>query len=291
MKLEAVKNAVTSKAGRQILLSKKHSPTILFAAGIVGITGTVVLACRATLKLEEVLDESDQAHQDIDLLEKSTRKEVKRDHAYVYVRTAVNVGRLYAPSVALGVVSITALTGSHVVLSRRNVALTAAYKTLEEGFNKYRQRVIDDQGEEKDLEYRRDIKVLDVHDTEKGKVVKRRVQGDGKSEYAVYFDENNQNWKPFSEYNLFFLRASQQYANQRLNARGHLFLNEVYDALGMDHTKAGAVVGWIKNSGGDNFVDFGIFDSHAMDRFYDFVVGNEGVWLDFNVDGVIYDKI
>jgi hypothetical protein len=98
----------------------------------------------------------------------------------------------------------------------------------------------------------------------------------------------NPNWQKNSEHNKLFLKCQQSYANDMLQARGHVFLNEVYSWLGLEHSKAGAVVGWVINSDGDNFVDFGIFDP-GNSRF---VNGQErSILLDFNVDGVIYDKI
>lgn len=284
MKLDNMKNAVTSKVARQVLIGKKHSPTLLFAAGVVGVAGTVVLACRATLKVEHVLNDAEK-----EMLDARSNREL----VHVRARTMVKVTQLYAPSVVLGVASVGALTGSHVVLNRRNVALTAAYKTIDEAFQKYRDRVIADLGEDKDREYRYDIREVEVHDTKKGVVQKKNlVHMNGASQYARLFDEMNPNWSPQPEYNLIFLRAQQTYANQLLNARGHVFLNDIYDALGIDRSKEGAVVGWVKNGEGDNYIDFGCFDGEAMDSFYDFVVGNEdSLWLDFNVDGIVYDKI
>lgn len=293
MKLEVVKNAVTSKVARQVLVGKKHSPQIMFAAGVVGVGVTVVLACKATLNLEEVLNDSESSHRDIDALHQGKRQ-AKRDHAYVSVRTTAEIGRLYAPAVIVGCASIAALTGSHVTLTRRNVALTAAYKTLEEGFNRYRDRIKEEVGEEREVELYRNVQEREVHDTKGGKVKNEKYinPGGGKpSPYAVFYDQYNQNWKPLPEYNLAFLRAVQEYVNHLLKSRGHVFLNEVYDQMGFDHTKAGAVVGWIKNSGGDNYIDFGVLDPHQMDQFLDFINGDEGIWLDFNVDGTIYDKI
>lgn len=281
MKLEVFKNSATAKVGRQILIMKKNSPTIMFAAGIVGITGTVVLACRATLKVEDVLVEGEKR-----LYEAETRRHEKA----VKIQTAGKIAKLYAAPVGLGVVSVVALTGSHVTLNKRQAALMAAYKTLDEGFERYRERVIADQGEEKDLEYRRDIREVEVHDTEKGVVQKGRIINPGggpPSIYARLFDENNQNWNRNPETNFFFLKSVQGYCNNRLQAKGHIFLNEVYDLLGMDHTKPGSVVGWVKEHG-DNYVDFGILENQ---QFLDFIRGDEPIWLDFNVDGVIYDLI
>lgn len=115
--------------------------------------------------------------------------------------------------------------------------------------------------------------------------------GDSVSQYARFFDEGSPAWSKDSEYNLMFLKQQQQYANDLLKKRGHIFLNEIYDMLGIPRTKAGAVVGWVydeNNPIGDNYVSFGITD----ERNANFVNGYEkSVLLDFNVDGNIWDKI
>lgn len=301
MKLEMVKNAVTSKVARQILIGQKNSPTLLFAGGIVGIAGTVVLACRATLKLEDVLDEADRKHEQIDRAlkinnsKRYSQRDAKKDRALVATKTTGNVVKLYAPAAVLGVVSVGALTGSHVVLTRRNVALTAAYKAMEEGFNAYRQRVREELGDDKERDLRHDVQrgVLRVDDTEKGEVSHIAVRTPGTASiYARFFDELNPNWERSAhEYNLMFLSMQQNHLNDKLHARGHVFLNEVYDALGMERSKAGAVVGWVLSKDGDNIIDFGMHDP-SNEKARDFVNGREpAILLDFNVDGVIYDKI
>ena len=110
------------------------------------------------------------------------------------------------------------------------------------------------------------------------------------SEYARYFDESNPNWDENPAFSLMFLRGQQQIANDIFHTRGHLFLNEVYDMLGYEHDPAGAVVGWVKGEG-DDFVDFGLDDKTNKD-VRRFVNGKENIiLLDFNVSGVIWDKI
>lgn len=296
-------DSVTRTVARQILVTKKHSPTILFVGGVVGVGATVVTACRATLKLEEVLDDAqadrDRAKSVLELKRDDyTESDYKKDMTVLYVRHAVKVTKLYAPSVALGVLSIAALTGAHKIQRTRIAGLTAAYTALDKGFRDYRGRVVAEYGEEKDRELRHGVgeKTVVVEDKNgpKKKTVKTFGDGGG-SPYAKFFDNQNINWNPQSEYNHLFLSAQQKYANDRLRANGHLFLNEIYESLGFEHTKAGAVTGWIWEPDGgigDNYVDFGIWDDRSMERFHDFIVGREdGIWLDFNVDGVIYDKI
>lgn len=290
--MKYIPNGLTRQFSRQVLVAQKHSPTLLFAAGVTGVVASAVLACRATLKLEELLAETEDALNVAKNLEhdKYSDKDRQKDIAYVYVRTAVKVSKLYGPAIILGTASISALVGSHHILSKRNAALTAAYATLQKGFDEYRQRVIDEFGEDKEHELRYQIKEVEQKDKDGKKEIKLKATA-GSSIYARFFDTNNQNWNPNSEYNLIFLRAQQNYLNDKLRARGHVFLNEVYDNLGMDHSSEGAVVGWLWEADGDNYIDFGVFGDTACDSFYDFVTGHEGIWLDFNVDGVIYDKI
>lgn len=299
-KLDAVKTAVTSKVGRQILLSKKHSPAIMFGAGVVGVAGTVILACRATLRVEEVLNESDKKRAQINELThvNYSERDRKKDNVYLSIQTMAQVTKLYAPAAGLGVISIGLLTGSHITLTRRNVATTAAYAAVKESFDDYRHRMREEVGEERELEIYRRVEERDIHDTKKGVVSKEKYINPGggpPSPYSALFDQHNPNWNELPEYNMLFLRGVQLWANQQLHARGHLLLNDVFDALGMDRSKVGCVVGWVKdnpkNRDADNCVDFGIFDSKSMDRFYDFITGREPIWLDFNVDGTVYDLI
>lgn len=103
------------------------------------------------------------------------------------------------------------------------------------------------------------------------------------SSYARVFDELNVNWESRPEYNLLFLKSQENWMNDRLQARGHVFLNEVYDCLGFQRTSAGAIVGWLAQGEGANHIDFSIRDAQTNI--------SPSVILDFNVDGVIYDKI
>lgn len=299
MNLKAISNFVTSKAGRQILQAQKHSPTIMFAAGVVGVVTTVVLSSRATLKLEGALDEAQSMLYKAEKLHESGHEDYsdndyRSDVALIYVRAATKIVKLYGPSFIVGALSIASLTGSHVVLTRRNAGLVAAYAALEKGFNDYRQRVLEEVGPEKELEFRHGVQEREVlvETNDEGPQVKTMKTAKTPSIYARFFDETATNWKREPMYNQVFLRAQQNYFNDLLQSRGHVFLNEVYDALGLERSRAGAVVGWVVSKDqGDNFVDFGIFDGDRQ-AVRDFVNGNEGsILLDFNVDGVIYDQI
>ena len=299
---------------------QKHSPEVLVGVGVVGVVVSTVLACKATLKLsgiieahkktvEQIHDVADKASiqqaSDPDNALDYSQDDMKKDLTITYIQTGVKVVRLYAPSIALGVLSVTSILASHNILRKRNVALAAAYATVDKGFKEYRGRVIERFGERVDHELKHNIKAVDITETvtdEKTgepKEVKKTIdvatwEDLGYSQYARFFDEGCKSWEKNAEYNLMFLRSEQQYANDRLKSRGFLFLNEVYERLGIEPTKAGQVVGWIydpKNSVGDNYVDFGIYDVHRKSNRA-FVNGYERcILLDFNVDGDILNRI
>lgn len=291
--MKFVPNAATRTVAHQMLLAKKNSPGLLFGAGVVGMVGSTVLACRATLKLQTVLETAQhdlEIHRSLEHREYSDNDRQK-DIAIVYTRSVVRVAKLYAPAVLLGAASIGCLTKSHSILSERNLALTAAYAAVDRAFGEYRGRVVEKYGEDQDREFRFATEEVEIID-DRGRQTTQLMPGpDSASMYARFFDEYSPNWSKEPEYNLLFLRCQQNYANDLLRSRGHVFLNEVYDLLGLERSRAGAVVGWVVSHNGDNYLDFGIFDGDSRNA-RDFVNGREGsILLDFNVDGIIYDKI
>lgn len=290
--------AITRGVGRQSLKLQEHSPKLLFGGGVVGMVGSTVLACRSTLRLELVLDEIKfdlDTAKNIREMHPEEYSETDRQHdtAIIYVRSGAKLAKLYAPSIALGAVSIGALTKSHNILQERNTALAAAYFALDKGFREYRSRVVEKFGEDQDREFRYSSEVVVEGQGNKKPKSRTRVNVDeGPSIYARFFDEYSEMWSKEPEYNRLFLSCQQNWANDMLRARGHLFLNDVYRVLGIPDSTAGSVVGWRLGSEGDSYVDFGIFTNDGSDRIRDFVNGREGsILLDFNVDGVIYDKI
>lgn len=291
-------NVISSKAARQVLKGRKNSPHIMFGAGVVGIVATVVVASKATLQLEVVLENRK------DNLEKANRlhaegradysdQDYSKDIITIQTKNVIALSKLYAPAVGIGIISIGLLTGSHIVLTQRNAGLAAAYALLDKGFKEYRERVAAEYGPDADQHFRYNTSSeMVTKETKDGTERVQIIRADGNpSVYARFFDQLSSQWKKTPEYNLIFLRCQQNYANDLLQARGHLFLNEVYDMLGIERSRAGAVVGWVISGDGDNYVDFGIFDGNNA-KARDFVNGREGaILLDFNVDGVVYDRI
>ena len=286
---------------------QKHSPEILAGVGVVGVVASTVMACKATMKLNDILEESKETRDKIREVEANPRYEeqyshedAKKDLTINYTQTGLKIAKLYAPAVILGSASLGCLLASNDILRKRNAALSAAYMTVDKSFKEYRQRVVDRFGEEVEKEIRYNIKAEEVTSTvvaEDGSETTvtetvKTMDPNLYSDYAKFFDEASPYWQKDPEYNFMFLKSQQQYANDLLKARGRLFLNEVYEMLGIEKTKAGQIVGWVynpENPIGDNFVDFGIFDM-SKERVRAFVNGYEpNILLDFNVDGNIWD--
>lgn len=302
---KTMKTAIGTKCGRVTLKLKKHAPEIMVVSGVIGITATIVLACKETLKLEAIVDEAGDTLFEInDTLENEkvvenedgtksvySEKDAQHDKTIVYVKTGAKILKNYAPAIGLGILSLTLILAGHNILRKRNVALMGAYNALQKSYETYRERVIDKYGQEADdfcLNIESPKEDKNKNDNSMDSVTINNI-----SPYSILFDEYCKEWKKSADYNAAFLRCQERAANDMLHYRGHLFLNEVYDMVGAPRTKEGAIVGWIlgdKSSHG--FVSFGL-DKHYAD--WDNYVGmncNERSYrLDFNVDGVIYDKI
>lgn len=298
---------VTSVFGKAGLKVRKYSPEILVVTGTVSVVAGVVLACKATLKAEEVLDKHDE---EMEMIKEASNNEEeysetdrKKDTVIVYAHTVGRFIKIYAPGAGFTLLGIGCFLSAYGILKKRNIALMAAYKTLETAFADYRKRVINDEGVEKDQYYMHGIERATLTETNEdgsdGIACEGIVLPGGRtpSMYARFFDETSTQWTRSAETNKMNLHAWQNWANDLLNARGYVFLNEVYQMLGIGISKAGQAVGWVKNNpnGGDNYIDFGMFNVYInrsdepMRRFHN---GYErSILLDFNVDGVIWDLI
>lgn len=300
-----------NKIGFQI---QKKSPELLVAAGIAGVVVSAVMACKATIKASEVAEETKETIDEIHEIEEQgvtragnaySADDAKKDLTTTYLQTGVKYAKLYAPSVILGAASITCIVASHRVLKKRNIALAAAYTTLDKSFKEYRGRVMERFGEQVEKEIRYNIKAKEIKKTvvdETGKKEKVKevvdtpaVDGWDPSQYSPYarrFDETHPNWTKIPDMNLFYLKARQAQANDMLKTRGHLFLNEVYDLMGFPRTKAGAVVGWLYDPKrpelGDPYVDFGMYEIREGEDFESYT---KSYILDFNVVGDITNDI
>ena len=293
----------------------KHSPEILMGLGIAGVITSTVLACRSTLKVQEILDYKEENMNNIKEVlaegrEDYTEEDARKDKTIIMTTTTIRIMKLYIPSVIIGAGSIACLLESHNVMRNRNAGLAAALAATTESFKQYRERVTEKYGDEVDKEMRYGIK-KEKKEKDGKKTKEEIVVGCDEKElsgYARYFNENNINWSDDPQFNLMFLRQNQNWANDKLISQGYLYLNDVYEALGFPKSKAGQVVGWVydpnNNEHGDNYVDFGIYDLNVKgyrnemtndtiaEERQDFVNGyRNSILLDFNVDGNIWETM
>lgn len=287
-------------ASKALLKVKKYSPEMLVGVGVVGMVGTVVTACVATTKIDTIHEEIakkkaevDEAMQiQIDSIKVGkeeifyTEADAKKDMVIINTKGALKYVKLYAPSIILGAASIGCILAGFGIMKKRYLGVVAAYASLDETFKKYRGKVAERYGEAAEKETMEAV-IAEA----KANGYEENPKAHGKySQYARFFDETAACWTEDPEYNMAYLHAVQAQVNDLLNIQGHVFLNEVYDRLGMARTTAGSVVGWVKGNG-DSFIDFGIFDGNTRVTRA-FVNGWEAsILLDFNVDGVIHELI
>ncbi len=305
MNLSNLKVLASAKTAKILAKVKRYSPEIMIAGGIVCVVAGTVEACKATIKAEEVLDKHNH---DISVIKEAkanlddgafpatvySEEDYKKDIAITYTKTSLNLVKTYSKAIVLTGTGICLFLTAHNIMSKRTAALATAYNILDNEFKKYRENVINEFGEEIDKKLRYSLSDKEETAEKEPEEAKPNTKKNilGYSDYAKCFDESNINWKKNAELNLIFLKAQERYANDKLEAQGFIFLNDVYELLDIPKTKIGQLVGWMKNSdNGDGYVDFNIYDIYN-DAKRSFVNGGEPrIWLDFNVDGVIYDKI
>lgn len=290
---------VTQVAGRAGLLLRKAAPDILFGLGISGLIGAAVLAAKAGREHDQ-LQELNDVHisETTEILssevsaQRISETEYKKELGLVYIQSGARWIKLYGPAIGLATASIISLVVGHRQTKQRMASAIAAYTLIERSYAQYRQRVIEKLGQDKDDEFRfgePETHSYDIVDVDgKKKKQKYRVYRDV-SDYVAFFDEFSLYYRSDAPMNMYFLKTQQAHLNDLLQSQGHVFLNEVWDRLGIPRTKAGAVVGWVKNSEtGDGIINLGLYS----DRNTAFVNGHETACLiDPNVDGVIYDLL
>lgn len=314
------KNEIMKKIGGMVnkvtVKFKKHSPEILIIMGSVGFISGTVMACVATVKATKVVDKMKKDIQnvhdrvDVTVNENTTGTESvetsdtkNKELTVIYANAGLELLKLYVPAVIISGFSIGSIAASSMIYRQRNLALGAAYAALDQSYKEYRKRVVEKYGDHEDERFKYGLKTVTTEEatvkTDTGETV---TVGTGlevcdpnlKSDYAIYFDKSvSRAHEKNDDYNMMFLRAAENFANDKLRTQGHLFLNEVYDELEIPHTKQGQIVGWIYNpehpSGdSDGYVKFRILETYRETSPGEY---EPAILLDFNVDGNILDKI
>lgn len=287
---------------------KKYAPEIFISVGVAGVVTGTVVACKATTKINDILDnrkeELEKIEEGIEILdlEEYSEEDAKKDRQIVNAKTGVALFKLYAPAVAITSISLAMIIQAHRIMNRRNAALSAAYLTLNKTYKEYKDRVVEKIGEDANQEliygYKTKKVKIKEKDPETGKEVnvEKEIKVKDKDKdfldsFNYVFDESNPLYKPNGTYNDIFLNSIETYANEMLKSRRHLFLNEVFDELGMERTKEGQVLGWYYDDTSDefhNFVDFGINEVAYDDGEGGYYFRHE---LNFNPDGNILELL
>jgi hypothetical protein len=305
MKIKAIIGVVT-------FTLKKYSPEILLGVGVVGVVGSTVLACKATLKAEKILEEHREKKELIDeCVEcegeshegKYTLMLERQDRRALMLTTVGKFVRAYGPPATLMAASVGCILGAYRIMAKRNVALMAAYKVIEEAFTKYRKRVVDELGEKADARFLYGLEPIEGAETRKV------IDKDGEerevspmlanlSGFSRFFEADKPDqygswtgstqWSKVHEYNLDFLNAKMEHFNTQLLVKGFVTINEVFEELGFPSTEAGMVCGWrYKSDRGDGYVSF---RPRGIDGNWTYGRDGESIILDFNVDGCIFDE-
>lgn len=305
-KFQSLTASVSRKYGVKVLQAKKNSPAIMFGVGVAGVVATVVLASRATLKLEAEIDKTEANVQKAKHLWENGHEgqpfykdeaEYNKDLMLAKTKGVINIAKLYAPAIIVGSVAVGALTGAHITLQRRNGALMLAYAGLEKAYKEYQERVRKEVGDEKAAQLKHNYEEVEIYsEGKKGEPIVERVKRVTGTDhpYGFMFGPHLSTWNPTPEYNVVFLKAQESYWNDRLQTKGYVMLNDVLESLDIEPTTTGAVTGWVYGSDfpGDNYIDFGCWKDENMDKFHDFMVGREdSILLEFNVAGQVYQLI
>lgn len=64
------------------------------------------------------------------------------------------------------------------------------------------------------------------------------------SEYGRIFDCTNAHWTANQNRNLVYCKHMLDFCDQVVKARGYLFLNDVYELLGIQRIREGQTMGW-----------------------------------------------
>lgn len=309
-----VGSAAKTVLGGSGLFLKAHAPEIMVGGGVTGFVLTVISACKSTCKANEIMDVKEECERENrealangeipDAVWAENDKMIRRNAKKELIKA-------YTPTVTMGIVSIVLVLGGYKLINGRLVKTAAAYKILEDGFGRYRENVRDIYGEEADREMLHRVRPERLAAAQEEREKNREIESDKKRGiknkekkgtayqeiYSAVFDQYSDRWRRswMPEQVWDYLRQKEREANDMLRIRKHIFLNEVYDLLGLERTEEGALVGWIltKNNP-ESKVDFGLkLIPESRRREFLTAQCNEDIWLrlHFNPDGLIYNMI
>ena len=307
-KVNGMLNKVSSKCKD---FYRKNNAEIFLIGGVISVIGGVIAGCIATTKVDDILDTHEVNRKNVENAVKEgeirSKKEENREITKVYARTVLSTARVYLPCAILTASGITMLLKSHSIMKKRNAALVAAFETVNNAFNKYRERVVSKYGEEVDEELYYGTDREEICET--GKNGKKKVVGeevyypDELPGFDRYFDKYNLNFQNEEKYgefamraNFMFLHGKEDYFNNIKELHDFVLLNDIYDSIGIPRSSAGCRMGWLTRKGAEkvgrtdlatDYLSFGI-DWDNVDKSIKVVRHSDGelekrILLKFNV--------
>lgn len=265
-----MKVKIVSKIGRVLI---KNAPRICVVIGTVGIGAGTIAACKAT-------------HENVIEIEKAKENIKDKD----YIPAIKRFSKIYWPSVLIISGSVFIMVGGHYILAKRYAGVVAAYKGLSESYKDYRSYISEHYGKEADFNARFHKDGISIDDDQTISISPEDlfIPDRDLSDYAAFFGKDYSDILVTDnpEEALHVLKSQEEWANAVLKEQGYIYLQDVYEALGLDKFAPDGV-GWCCGFG-DDFVDFGIFNVRNGRA----VNGTEPVFLlDFNCDGFILPYI
>ena len=256
-------------AGNGAVFAKKYAPEIMIGSGIAGFGATIFATVKATNKTNDILMEKYATMENIEYAkdhdaENYSEDDYRKDVKQVNRRARRDVIKAWLPVATLGGASVISVLGGYRILNGRYVATAAAYKMLESGFERYRGNVVERFGKNTDWELLNDIKAEELAKAREEQAQNKEIDADNKRKkfgkkrkttayagiYNRIFDEYSDRWQRYwtGQQVLHYLQTKENELNDRLMIKGHVLLNDVYDALGMERTAEGCVVGWLRSA-------------------------------------------
>ena len=305
--LNNLTSTITYAVGHTKTFFSRNSAEILLIGGAIGVVTGTVMACKATLKADSVMDEYKTKKEkigtclenpEIDYDEITAKEDLKN----LTIQTAVKMIKCYTPAVILESFSIGTIFASNHIMQQRNAALAASCAAVEAAYKKYREKVVEKYGKEVDDELyygtkteNKKITTTDPETGEKTKTTESKTylqEEYGCSPYAVLFDSSAIEFYQDDATNMFMLKNREKEATVRLRANGMLTLNDVYEMIGVKPTDIGLTHGWIfekDNPDGDNEVKFDMRHVYVKDPYSD--REERAILIDFNCDGFVYGRV
>ena len=250
-----VSNALAERAEVMKTNAQAHSPEILIGVGIAGMVTSTILACRATLKAKDIVEQRKATLAELREVKEAPEnadgalysdENYKKETRIVNVQTGLKVAGLYLPAVTVGILGASCFIKSNDIHRKHEASLTAAYVSLDQMFKKYRERVKEELGEDADDKFRHGIKKVEIEKEvadEKGKTKKKKETIDeiddfDGNDFSILWDRKSAHWDNDPHYQQSIVKDAMSNLNIRMKRRaelnhgvGYLRLTEVYDEL------------------------------------------------------------